>query len=90
MDIDENSEVPERPSLPSSILKMFDDVRSRFVETGTRNRLVHVNRANTGGNVLNIVNERSDEIYELLTAGKALRFKALGRASATREDTSHR
>ncbi len=61
------------------ILKLFDDVRSRLVETGTRNRLVHVNRANTRGNVVNIVNEKSDEIYRLLSAGKSLKFKALGR-----------
>ena len=63
----------------NSILKLFRDVRSRLVETGTRNRLVHVNRANTRGNVLNIVNEKSDEAYKLLCAGKALKFKALGR-----------
>jgi len=61
------------------ILKLFDDVRSRLVETGTRNRLVHVNRANTRGNVLNIVNEKSNEIYRLLASGKSLRFRALGR-----------
>ncbi|MBA3512297.1 MAG: DUF3320 domain-containing protein [Sphingomonas sp.] len=58
---------------------MFADVRRRLVETGTRNRLVHVNRASSRGNVLNIVNERSDEVFKLLSAGKALRFKALGR-----------
>jgi len=61
------------------VLKMFADVRKRLVETGTRNRLVHVNRASSRGNVLNIVNERSDDVFKLLSAGKALRFKALGR-----------
>lgn len=66
-------------SAANSVLKMFADVRTRLVETGTRNRLVHVNRANTRGNVLNIVNERSDEVFKLLSAGKALRFRALGR-----------
>ena len=50
-----------------------------MVETGTRNRLVHVNRANTRGNVVNIVNERSDEVHAILCAGKAMRFRALGR-----------
>lgn len=40
-------------SPPSSVLNMFTDVRTRLVETGTRNRLVHVNRANTRGNLLN-------------------------------------
>ena len=61
------------------IIKLFDDARRRLVETGTRNRLVHVNRANTRGNVLNIVNERSDDVHALLSGGKAMRFLALGR-----------
>lgn len=62
----------------SSIQKMFDDTRKRLVETGTRNRLVHVNRANTRGNVVNIVNERSDDLWSILQTGKAMRFRALG------------
>ena len=70
----------EAPSATANpILKLFNDVRSRLVETGTRNRLVHVNRANTRGNVLNIVNEKSDEVFRLLFAGKSLKFRALGR-----------
>jgi hypothetical protein len=50
-----------------------------IVETGTRNRLVHVNRANTRGNVLNIVNERSDDVHRFLSGGKTMRFLAIGR-----------
>lgn len=65
-------------SARSSIQKMFDDTRKRLVETGTRNRLVHVNRANTRGNVVNIVNERSDDLWSILQTGKAMRFRALG------------
>lgn len=61
-----------------SILKLLDDTRRRLVETGTRNRLVHVNRSNTRGNVLNIVNERSNDVYELLSSGNTLNFLALG------------
>lgn len=61
-----------------SIQKLFDDTRKRLVETGTRNRLVHVNRANTRGNVINIVNERSDDVWKILSSGKAMRFRALG------------
>ncbi|WP_441238503.1 DUF3320 domain-containing protein [Bradyrhizobium sp. 930_D9_N1_4] len=63
----------------AAIIKLFDDTRRRLVETGTRNRLVHVNRANTRGNVLNIVNEHSDDVYALLSGGKAMRFFALGK-----------
>lgn len=60
-----------------AVIKLFDDTRKRLVETGTRNRLVHVNRANTRGNVLNVVNERSDDVYALLLGGKTMRFAAL-------------
>lgn len=77
---DQFESVVAPPSGPSNpILKLFSDVRSRLVETGTRNRLVHVNRANSRGNVLNVVNEKSDEVFKLLAAGRTLKFKALGR-----------
>lgn len=66
------------PVRARSIQRLFDDTRKRLVETGTRNRLVHVNRANTKGNVVNIVNERSDDVYALLAGGKTMRFRALG------------
>ncbi len=62
----------------SALIRLFDDTRRRLVETGTRNRLVHVNRANTRGSVLNIVNERSDDVYAILSSGKTMRFLALG------------
>ena len=63
----------------SAIAKLFDDTRRRLVETGTRNRLVHVNRANSRGNVLNIVNGRANDVYATLSTGKAMRFLAIGR-----------
>lgn len=62
----------------SSLAKLFDDTRKRLVETGTRNRLVHVNLTNARGNVLNIVNERSDDVYGVLSSGKAMRFLGIG------------
>jgi hypothetical protein len=62
----------------AKLTKLFNDTRKRLVETGTRNRLVHVNRANTKGNLLNVVNERSDDVYDILAGGKAMRFLALG------------
>ena len=61
----DNNEAQKNASPPPSVLRMFDEVRSRLVETGTRNRLVHVNRANSRGNVLNIVNERSERVHTL-------------------------
>lgn len=70
---------PEDQAARSAISKLFDDTRRRLVETGTRNRLVHVNRANTRGNVLNVVNERSNDVHGILSSGKAMRFLAIGR-----------
>jgi hypothetical protein len=49
------------------------------VETGTRNRLVHVNRANARGNVINVVNERSDDVHTILFGKKVMRFLPIGR-----------
>lgn len=83
------NEAAETRTTPQSVLRMFNDVRSKLVETGTRNRLVHVNRANARGNVLNIVNERSNEIYALLASGKSLRFKGLGRDKVEKDDEVH-
>lgn len=73
------SETSQPSETSDSVSKLFNDVRSRLIETGTRNRLVHVNRANSRGNVVNIVNEKSDEIFKLLFSGKTLKFKAIGR-----------
>ena len=54
-----NTEAPELAPVHSrAVRRLFDDTRRRLVETGTRNRLVHVNRANTRGDVVNIINER--------------------------------
>lgn len=61
-----------------AIIRLFNDTRDRLVDTGTRNRLVHVNRSNTRGKVLNIVNERSVDVYTALSSGKVMRFLALG------------
>ena len=73
----------------AKIQKLIDDTRKRLVETGTRNRLIHVNRANTRGNVVNVVNERSQHVSSLLRGGKAMRFRALGRDKADTEDELH-
>lgn len=70
---------PEDQGAKAAISRLFDDTRRRLVETGTRNRLIHVNRANTRGNLLNIVNERSDDVHAALSSGKAMKFLAIGR-----------
>ena len=71
-----------------AIRRLFEETRRRLVETGTRNRLVHVNRQSRRSNVLDIVNERSDDVWSILAAGrKTMRFLATGRDKADDSDT---
>ena len=70
----------------SAVNRLFDDARKRLVETGTRNRLVHVNRKNSRAAVVNIVNERSEDVYGILSSGKAMRFLAIGRDKDTEDN----
>lgn len=69
-----------------ALRKLFEETRRRLVETGTRNRLVHVNRANTRGNVLGIVNERSNDVYGILSSGRKMRFLAIAKDAAKGDD----
>ncbi|MEI7931645.1 MAG: DUF4011 domain-containing protein, partial [Alphaproteobacteria bacterium] len=59
---------------------LLEDVRRRLLETGTRNRLIHVNRKAARANALNVVNERTEDVYAILkTAARRMRFRALGK-----------
>ena len=58
---------------------LLDALRKRLVDTGARNRLIHVNREAKRANVLNIVHERSNDIYDLLRVKeRKMRFRARG------------
>ena len=60
--------------------KVLDAARRKLLETGTRNRLIHVNRANQRTNCLGIINERSDDVFDLLRdQARRLRFRATGK-----------
>lgn len=76
---------PERVTTDPALRKLFEDTRKRLVETGTRNRLVHVNRKNVRANVVNIVNERSDDVYGILSSPRTMRFRAIGKDKHDRE-----
>ncbi|MEM9740055.1 MAG: DUF3320 domain-containing protein [Pseudomonadota bacterium] len=70
----------EEPDLPraEAMRALLEDARKRLLETGTRNRLVHVNRDNQRANALNVINERSDDLYAILRqGGRKMRFKAI-------------
>lgn len=58
-----------------SIESLLEDARKRLVQTGGRNRLIHVNRSAKRGNVLDIVDERSDDVFALLRSNnRKMRF----------------
>lgn len=64
----------------STLERLLAKARQQLLETGTRNRLVHVNRDNKRANALNIINERSDDIFDILKCGgKRMRFLATGK-----------
>jgi hypothetical protein len=50
----------------TAVWRLFEETRRRLVETGTRNRLVHVNRQSRRSNTLDIINERSNDVYGIL------------------------
>lgn len=59
------------------ISTLLEEVRRRLVETGTRNRLINVNRDAKRSNSLNIINERADDVFAILrTNGKRMQFHA--------------
>ena len=63
-----------------TIEKDLDGARRKLLDTGTRSRLIHVNRTNRRANCLNIINEQSDDIFRILRKdGQKMRFKAMGK-----------
>ncbi len=63
----------------STIAGILAAARRKLLETGTRNRLIHVNRTNHRANCLNVINERSDQIHDILRIqARRMRFKAMG------------
>jgi Protein of unknown function (DUF4011) len=70
-----------------TVLRSLEATRRQLLDTGTRNRLVHVNRTNARANCLNIVNERADDVFSILRVEtKRMRFKALGKDRRPGED----
>lgn len=63
-----------------TVSKVLEAARRKLLDTGTRNRLVHVNRANSRANCLNVINEQADEVFAILRVnGRKMRFKAMGK-----------
>lgn len=77
------------PSIKAKVLKEANQVAFRInavIETGFD--CDDGNRASTRGNVVNIINERSDDIWSILLSGKAMRFRALGHDVRKGDQTS--
>ena len=73
--------------MTTAIAKVLEIARRKLLDTGTRNRLVHVNRYNQRANCLNVINERSGDIYKTLRLdGKRMRFKATGKDRTNSEN----
>lgn len=67
-------------SKEKTVSKVLDAARRKLLDTGTRNRLVHVNRTNSRANCLNVINEHADEVFAILRgSGRRMRFKAMGK-----------
>lgn len=78
--MENNSSYPHNRETPGrSLSGLLNSLRKRLVDTGTRNRLVHVNRNAKRANVINIVHERSDDIYDIMRLrDRKMRFRAMG------------
>ena len=56
------------------VAHLVEDARRKLVDTGTRNRLIHVNRRGRG-RFLTIINERADDVFRILNEErKRMRF----------------
>lgn len=68
------------PHEHTEIERKLDECRKRLVGTETRNnRLLHVERYRFRGKCIDIINERSDDVFEILRKNsKTMRFLATG------------
>lgn len=72
---------------PANLSAHLEDARRRLVETGTRNRLIHVNRSAARANALDLPGVQSEDLFDQLrTQGRRLRF--LPRGEGQEEDCS--
>ena len=79
----ETNVISPNVSIDPRVPALIDEARKKLVDTGTRNRLVHVNRLGRG-RFLNIVNERADDVFRILyTERRKMRFHA---AEAAHDD----
>ena len=77
-----------RSSVDPRVAEYVEDARRKLVDTGTRNRLIHVNRRGRG-RFLTIVNERADEVFRILNEeNRRMRFHPSETDSGEPDDDS--
>ena len=65
----------QMPSQRAHLHKHLAEARQRLVQTGTRNRLVHAARFSKQSKAIDIVEERTEDVFRiLLTDGRRMRF----------------
>ncbi len=80
---------PTESQASQQLRGLLAGVQKKLVETSTRNRLINVNRQNQRGPALNIIHEKSDEIFNILkNEGRKMRFKPMGDDQPAKEEDS--
>ena len=78
-----NSVRPVRTVEAASLAALLAEARTRLIETGTRNRLVHTNRKGKRPATLAILHSDVEKLFELLVSRNAtLRFRSDPRVNA--------
>src|SRR5215203_4762987 len=81
-----NSVRPVRTVEAASLAALLAEARTRLIETGTRNRLVHTNRKGKRPATLAILHSDVEKLFELLVSRNAtLRFRSDPRIDARGE-----
>jgi len=71
----------------SGLRRLLEDARIRLIQTGTRNRLVHCARNSKRGKFVDIVDEKSEEIFRILVRdNRKMRFLHNEKADAEEAD----
>jgi len=74
----------------AGLRRLLGEARQRLVQTGTRNRLVHCARFASRGKFIDIVDERSDDIFRLLVRERRhMRFVHDAKEEETEDDGVH-
>ena len=78
----QDTQASATPHRNTSVRAALGQLRNQLIDLGTRNRLIHTPIYGRGARQLKIVDERSDEIFKILEAGKAMTFEPISKASS--------